>query len=70
MLAYSITYYSFLLKSSFDLLKNGFNVEKDDFSHMDGSLAKRFKRETFDVEAILDYMVLQKNLHLIMFVIL
>lgn len=38
----------------FDLLKNSSNVEKDDFSHMDGSLAKRFKRETFDVEAILD----------------
>ena len=38
----------------FDLLKCGSNIEKDDFSHMDGSLAKRFKREAFPVEGILD----------------
>lgn len=38
----------------FDLLKNSSNIEKDDFSHMDGSLAKRFKREAFPVEGILD----------------
>ena len=39
---------------SFDLLKNGSNIAKDDLSHMDGSLAKRFKREAFPVEGILD----------------
>ena len=39
---------------SFDLLKNGSNVTKDDLSHMDVSLAKRFKREAFPVEGILD----------------
>lgn len=39
---------------TFDVLKNGHNVKKDDFSQMDGSLAKRFKREEFKVEATLD----------------
>ena len=39
---------------TFDVLKNGHNVEKDDFSQMDGSLAKRFKREEFKPQAVLD----------------
>ena len=39
---------------AFDVLKKGKSVEKDDFSHMDGSLAKRFKREEFSPEATLD----------------
>ena len=39
---------------AFDVLKNGQNVVKDDFSHMDGSLAKKFKREEFKIEAVLD----------------
>lgn len=39
---------------SFDVLKTGHHVEKDDFSQMDGSLAKRFKREEFKVEKVLD----------------
>ena len=38
----------------FDILKKGKSVQKDDFSQMDGSLAKRFKREEFKVEATLD----------------
>ena len=39
---------------AFDILKKGKSVQKDDFSQMDGSLAKRFKREEFKVEATLD----------------
>lgn len=39
---------------AFEVLKNAKSVEKDDFSHMDGSLAKRFKREEFKVESVLD----------------
>ena len=39
---------------TFNMLKKGKPVKKDDFSQMDGSLAKRFKREEFDVEATLD----------------
>lgn len=39
---------------AFDILKKGRSVQKDDFSQMDGSLAKRFKREEFKVEATLD----------------
>ncbi|MBP5698394.1 MAG: Smr/MutS family protein [Alphaproteobacteria bacterium] len=39
---------------SFDLLKNGKSVKKDDLTQMDGHLAKRFKREEFKVEAVLD----------------
>ncbi|MBR1372915.1 Smr/MutS family protein [bacterium] len=39
---------------TFDLLKDGVHVEKDDLTHMDGSLAKRFKREDFKIESVLD----------------
>ncbi len=39
---------------TFDVLKSGKNVVKDDFSQMDGALAKRFKREVYKVEATLD----------------
>lgn len=39
---------------TFDVLKNGRSIKKDDLSQMDGSLAKRFKREEFRVEASLD----------------
>lgn len=39
---------------TFDVLKNGQSVQKDDFSQMDGSLAKRFKREEFKPQATLD----------------
>lgn len=39
---------------TFDVLKKGKSVAKDDFSQMDGCLAKRFKREEFRVEATLD----------------
>ena len=39
---------------TFDILKNGQCVDKDDFSQMDGSLAKRFKREEFKPRAVLD----------------
>lgn len=39
---------------AFDVLKNGHSVAKDDFSQMDGSLAKRFKREEFRIEQVLD----------------
>ena len=39
---------------TFDILKNGHCVDKDDFSQMDGSLAKRFKREEFKPRAVLD----------------
>jgi len=39
---------------AFDILKKGQSVQKDDFSQMDGNLAKRFKREEFKIEATLD----------------
>ena len=39
---------------TFDVLKSGRNVTKDDFSQMDGCLAKRFKREEYKVQASLD----------------
>ena len=39
---------------TFDVLTKFHSVEKDDFSQMDGSLAKRFKREEFKIEAVLD----------------
>lgn len=39
---------------TFDVLKAGKSVSKDDFSQMDGNLAKRFKREEFKPEAVLD----------------
>jgi len=39
---------------AFDVLKKGKSVKKDDFSQMDGSLAKRFKREEFKPSAVLD----------------
>ena len=39
---------------TFDVLKTNRFVQKDDFSHMDGHLAKRFKKEEFKVEATLD----------------
>lgn len=39
---------------TFDVLKSGKSVSKDDFSQMDGGLAKRFKREEFKIEATLD----------------
>lgn len=42
------------ITASFDVLKSGGGVEKDDFSQMDGILAKRFKREAFKPEAVLD----------------
>ena len=39
---------------TFDMLKKGKSVAKDDFTQMDGSLARRFKREEFKVSATLD----------------
>jgi len=39
---------------TFEILRGGKSVKKDDFSQMDGGLAKRFKREEFKVEATLD----------------
>ncbi len=39
---------------TFDVMKSGRSVAKDDFSQMDGSLAKRFKREEYRAEAVLD----------------
>lgn len=39
---------------TFEMLKAGKSVQKDDFSQMDGCLAKRFKREEFRIEAVLD----------------
>ena len=39
---------------TFDVLKKGKIVKKDDLSQMDGSLQKRFKREDFEVEDTLD----------------
>ncbi len=39
---------------TFNDKKKGGLVKKDDFSQMDGSLARRFKREEFKVEATLD----------------
>lgn len=39
---------------TFDVMKNGKSVVKDDFSQMDGCLAKHFKREDFRVESVLD----------------
>lgn len=39
---------------TFDALRKGKSVAKDDFSHMDGSLARRFRREEFKVSATLD----------------
>lgn len=39
---------------TFDVLKSGKNISKDDFSQMDGAFAKRFKREIYKVEATLD----------------
>lgn len=39
---------------TFDAMKGGKSVEKDDFSQMDGCLAKRFKREEYKVQAVLD----------------
>lgn len=39
---------------TFDVMKSGKSVKKDDFSQMDGCLAKRFKREEFRVESVLD----------------
>ena len=39
---------------TFDVLKNSHSVQKDDFSQMDGGLAKRFKREEFKPQAVLD----------------
>lgn len=47
---------------TFEVMKNGKSVVKDDFSQMDGGLAKRFKREEFKVEAVLDlHGVTEKN---------
>lgn len=39
---------------TFDMLKGGKSIVKDDFTNMDGNLAKRFKREEYRVEATLD----------------
>lgn len=39
---------------TFDVLKNGKCVQKDDYSQMDGMLAKQFKREVFKIENVLD----------------
>ena len=39
---------------AFDVLKKGSGVAKDDLTQMDGKLAKRFKREEFKIEAVLD----------------
>jgi len=39
---------------TFDALKKGRRVAKDDFTQMDGSLARRFKREEFKVLETLD----------------
>ena len=38
----------------FDALMRGKPIKKDDYSQMDGSLAKRFRREDIKVEAVLD----------------
>ena len=38
----------------FDALVRGKPVKKDDFTQMDGALARRFKREEIRVEAVLD----------------
>lgn len=47
---------------AFDVIKKGGGVAKDDLTHMDGSLAKRFKREEFKVEAVLDlHGITEKN---------
>lgn len=49
---------------TFDALKKGKPVQKDDFSQMDGRLARRFKGEEFEVEATLDlHGVTEKNAH-------
>jgi DNA-nicking Smr family endonuclease len=39
---------------TFEVLKTGKSVQKDDFSQMDGTLAKHFKREEFRPQAVLD----------------
>ena len=39
---------------TFEVLKSGKSVGIDDISQMDGTLAKRFKREEFKIEAVLD----------------
>ena len=39
---------------TFEAMKGGHCVEKDDFSQMDGCLAKKFKRELFKIEDTLD----------------
>lgn len=39
---------------TFNDIKKGALVGKDDFSQIDGSLAKRFKREEIKIEAVLD----------------
>lgn len=47
---------------AFDILRKSGGVAKDDLTHMDGNLAKRFKREEFKVEAVLDlHGVTEKN---------
>lgn len=39
---------------TFDVLKKGSSVQKDDYTQMDGNLAKHFKREDFKIEDTLD----------------
>lgn len=39
---------------TFEQLKRGKSIAKDDFSQMDGALAKKFKREELKIEAVLD----------------
>lgn len=49
---------------AFSCLSRGKPVKKDDFTQMDGSLAKRFKREEFRVEATLDlHGITEKDAH-------
>ncbi len=48
----------------FSALSKGKPVKKDDLTQMDGSLAKRFKRESFRVEAVLDlHGITEKDAH-------
>ena len=49
---------------AFSALSKGKPVKKDDFTQMDGALAKRFKRESFKVEAVLDlHGITEKDAH-------
>jgi DNA-nicking Smr family endonuclease len=48
----------------FDALVRGKPVKKDDYTQMDGALARKFKREEIKVEAVLDlHGVKEKDAH-------